>query len=387
MLHDRVGISPDLILDPGAALIVSLMDGHNDLRDIQVALMRRGGLGLVSMVELKDFIRKLDENLLLDNERYRSHREEIARQFHQQELRVAAHAGKAYPADPQKLRHYLDRNFQAVEATTGQSAEQGTQGLPAGLVLPHIDLERGGRCYAWGYQALGASVKQVDLFVILGTCHLPMELPFALTRKVFETPLGQVSCAGELAEQLCQIAGMDFLKDELVHRAEHTIEVQLIFLQHLAGRGPYPFRILPILCGGFHEIMEKRILPLDHPPMARAMEALRRILAEFVGTVCAIASADLAHLGPQFGDSRPIEMSELGRIMREDMALLEWVLKGNTDGFYQQIMAEGDRRRICGLPPIYAWLHLMEGKSVRLLNYDQAYHPQCTVTFASLGAW
>jgi predicted class III extradiol MEMO1 family dioxygenase len=82
-----------------------------------------------------------------------------------------------------------------------------------------------------------------------------------------------------------------------------------------------------------------------------------------------------------------VSLSDLSRIEREDMAMLEPVRKGDADGFFRAILAQGDRRRICGLPPIYSWLRLLSPGEVRLLKYDQAYHPQFTVTFASLGMW
>jgi hypothetical protein len=82
-----------------------------------------------------------------------------------------------------------------------------------------------------------------------------------------------------------------------------------------------------------------------------------------------------------------VELSDLGRAQRDDEAMLSHVLKGDADGFYRSILAEGDRRRICGLPPIYAWLRLLPAGETRLLKYEQAFHPQATVTFASLGRW
>jgi len=382
LLRDRMGISPDMVLDRSAGLILALMDGRNDLRDIQVALMRKGGLGLIGMDQIEEFVKTLDNNYFLDNERYWSQRREVTRAFRENPLRVAAHAGSAYPADAGELRSLLGSLLQKAG-----SGNQLPQIAPSGLVLPHIDLTRGGECYAWGYKALEPFVHQVDLFVILGTSHVPMDRPWAMTSKIFETPLGRVDSAADLAQKFCELAGEDFFWDELAHRTEHTIEIQLVFLQYLAQKASKSFRVLPILCSGYHELMDGRLLPSSSSSLTRGFAALKRLLAETPEGVCVIASADLSHLGPQFGDPRPLEVSDLPSIAREDMEMLQWVTKGNPDGFYRHIMAERDRRRICGLPPIYAWLTLMEGKSIKLIKYSQAYHPYCTVTFASIGAW
>jgi len=384
VLHDRAGISSDLVVDRAAAPLLALMDGRNDLRDMQVALMRMGGLGLIELEEIKGFLRVLDENFLLDNARYHRRVAEVAAQYRRERVRRAAHAGRSYPSDPDELRSQIEGYFAAPE---GPSASRlaGTSGPPCGLVLPHIDFHRGGTCYAWGYAAL-QGVSHTDLFVILGTSHLPMELPFAMTTKDFETPLGSARCASELVEAVCRTSGLDLLRDELAHRSEHTIEFQVLFLQHLLGGGEGP-RILPVLCSGFHKMMERRTLPSADPEYCAALEALEEVLKGSGLTTCLIASADLAHLGPQFGDPRPVDPSDLARIRREDEAMLQPVLDGNADGFFRFVMAEGDRRRICGLPPIYAWLRLLPPREISLLRYDQAFHPQATVTFATLGAW
>ena len=384
VLHDRTGISPDLVVDRRAAPFLVLLDGGHDLRDIQVALMRQGGLGLVPLEEIQRFVRQLDEHFLLANDRYREHWRELSQSYREERVRAASHAGHAYPSEPEAVRGQLEGYFTSPDGP-GLTVNPACDVPPVGLILPHIDFQRGGTCYAWGYAPL-RGVDAVDLFVILGTCHLPMEQPFALTTKTFRTPLGSTPSAAELAEAIAARAGLDLFHDEMSHRAEHTIEFQLLLLQFLFGQ-EREFEILPVLCGGFHEMIAGRMLPSGHEPYARGLEALSEVLSEARLKTCVIASADLAHLGPQFGDPYPVQLSDLARIQREDLAMLEPVMKGNSDGFYRAILAEGDRRRICGLPPIYTWLRLIAPGEIRLLKYDQAYNPQATVTFASIGVW
>jgi AmmeMemoRadiSam system protein B len=386
LLRDRWGISPDLVLKREAAMIISLLDGVNDLRDIQVMLMRQGGLSLVAMEELRELLEKLDEHFILENQRFRLRKEELSQEFRKALVRPPAHAGSAYPAEPSRLKEYLEALFGSKKQSPAHPYP-GSRGRPAGMVLPHIDLERGGSCYAKGYELLKPFLGELDLFVILGTCHLPMETPLCLTDKTFQTPLGDLVCAKELAREVCEAAGLDFFAEELVHKVEHSLEIQVVLLKYLAGQESCNFRILPVLLGGFHRMMEKRELPGAEAALEAGTRALNEVLAGFPGRYCVMASADLAHLGPQFGDPNSVLVSDLGRIEREDLAMLEWVLQGNPDGFYRHVMAEQDRRRICGLPPIYVWLRLMQGRQIHLIDYCQAHHPQCTVTFASLGAW
>ena len=66
--------------------------------------------------------------------------------------------------------------------------------------------------------------------------------------------------------------------------------------------------------------------------------------------------------------------------------MLEYAEKMDGEGFFESISRERDRRKICGLPPIYSMLKILEAKEGKLLKYDQAFTPetQSVVTFASL---
>jgi AmmeMemoRadiSam system protein B len=384
VLRDRAGISRDLALDRGSAVVLAFLDGTSSLRDIQVALMRQRGLGLVTREEIQGLVDALDRHFLLDNERYRNHLREVSGRFREESLRPATHAGSAYAEDPEALQRQIESLFQPPNGPGRPSSETGSN-RSVGLIVPHIDFNRGGHCYAWGYAGL-QDIRAIDLFVILGTCHLPMEQPFALTTKIFQTPLGETASDAQLAEAIAQRSGQDLFKDEIAHRAEHTIEVQVVFLQHLLGDAR-PYRILPILCAGFHEMVIQRVHPSSHPPYRQGLEAIREVLDGASMRKCVIASADLSHLGPQFGDAYPVSLGDLPRIERDDRAMIQSLLTGDADEFYRFILEEGDRRRICGLPPIYTLLQILRAEETRLLKYDQAHHPQATVTFASIGFW
>ena len=64
--------------------------------------------------------------------------------------------------------------------------------------------------------------------------------------------------------------------------------------------------------------------------------------------------------------------------------MLQFVEKMDDEGFFRFIMAEGDLRNICGLPPIYTLLSVIECERAEIIRYAQAHHPQATVTFVSM---
>jgi predicted class III extradiol MEMO1 family dioxygenase len=100
--------------------------------------------------------------------------------------------------------------------------------------------------------------------------------------------------------------------------------------------------------------------------------------------VCVIAGADLAHVGPRFGDPDPVSPSWLAEVEREDRAMLETVTAGDAHAFFESAARDGDRRRICGLSPIYTLLRSVGDVSGDLRRYGQWPDPQGTVTFASV---
>ena len=232
-IKDPVGIAPEIVfVPPEAFFLISLMDGTNGLRDMQAAYMRKYGTLLFSD-KIRGLIEQLDSYLLLENDHFKDHLQGLRDTFKQGEVRKAVFAGSGYEADPVMLKAQL----------AGYFTQQGGPGIPQGVdtptelkgfVAPHIDFTRGGTCYAHAYKALGESHK-ADLFCILGTCHTPMQNPFAFTLKAFETPLGTAEVATDIVEECAQGLPFDPFDDEFSHRNEHAIEFQVVFLQYLLG--------------------------------------------------------------------------------------------------------------------------------------------------------
>jgi len=121
-------------------------------------------------------------------------------------------------------------------------------------------------------------------------------------------------------------------------------------------------------------------------PIRQFIDALKESVSSLGREVCYIASADLAHLGLQFGDREGIREYDLRVLSHEDREMLGHAEKMDGEGFFSTILRERDRRRICGFPPIYSMLKTLEAKEGSLLKYDQAFTPetQSVVSFASL---
>jgi len=90
-------------------------------------------------------------------------------------------------------------------------------------------------------------------------------------------------------------------------------------------------------------------------------------------------------VGPRFGDPAPMSRADLAQVEREDRAMLESVERGDADGFFASVAGDDDRRRICGLSPIYSLLRMVGDDAPGVLRrYGQWPDPEGTVTFASV---
>jgi AmmeMemoRadiSam system protein B len=379
-LRDPAGYTAAVIMLPVGLLdILALFDGHHDVGEIQ-AVIGRGQGEPVSRVHIEKLIAALDEHGFLDSAAFAARREAVDRTFLAAPSRPANHAGGAYPGDAAALRAAMDGFFASPAGPGPVEAFRG--GGLRGLVAPHIDFHRGGPAYAWAYRDL-AERGEADCFVIFGTCHAGMADPFALTRKDYDTPLGAARVDRDFVEALAGRARQDCFGSELAHRNEHSIEFQAVFLQYLYG-GRREIAIVPVLTSFVHEALARGARPEHDPRVPAFLDALRDTVAASGRRVAFIAGADLAHMGPRFGDPAPVSPAELEVIDREDRALLDTVEAGDAEAFYESVRRDNDRRRTCGLSPIYTLLRALDGARGTLRRYGQWPDPQGVVSFASV---
>ncbi len=383
-LRDPMGLAPQpILLGMGGYFLITLFDGVRSLADIREAYSRQFG-EVLAAGKLEELIAALDQAFYLDSENFARRRAAVREEFNASGDRAAAHAGLCYEGDARRLREELAAFFDPPHGP-GRSASRGSRSAPAGLIAPHIDPRRGGPAYAHAYFEL-MGCEPPELFIILGTSHYGAgpEL-FTATLKDYATPLGAVETDRDLVRRLAaRYSGGDLFADELLHRNEHSIEFQALFLAWALGTRGY--KVVPILVSSFHEMLAAGRMPSEDPRVGSFIEALRAELAAELRSVCIIAGVDFAHVGRKFGDQQPADEKFVKWVEQEDRALIENIVRGDPEGFFRAIDSDKDRRRICGLAPMYTQLEVLRGHQGRLLKYDVALEPptQSAVSFASL---
>ncbi len=369
--------SGSLLVGYPTYFVLTMFDGERTTTDIQTAFAERFGTILVSN-DLRNLIATLDQHHYLESPRFASHLAAETAAFRAAPARPAAHAGSSYPAEPEALRRHLESFFADTPV-----ASSGRGRLRA-LVAPHIDLRVGGTAYGHAYATLRATTD-AERFVILGTSHSAGSTLFAATRKDFATPLGTVATDGAFLDRLSRRVGCDLYADELLHRAEHAIEFQVVMLQHILG-GRRSFTVVPILITSFHELIARGTPPGDDPRVAEFVGALRATIAEDDRPTVLIAGVDFAHVGEKFGDADGLAPELLAATEAKDRRLIAALEATDAAAFFATTAADGDRTRICGFAPMYTLLALLDGVRGRLLHYERT-HDEATrssVSYASL---
>lgn len=382
-LRDTSGVSRKTIILPlRTFFMVSLMDGAHTLRDIQAEYARRFG-DVLLIEKIEELTRQLDEALMLEGARVDAARGAMAAEFAQAPTRKAAHAGAAYPTRPQAVAEMLQGYFRS-RGGPGEIDRSSEETDVRGVMAPHIDPKRGGVGYACAYKAL-AERCPAEIFIVLGVAHEPTGALFVTTEKHFETPLGMVACDRGVTQDLARRAGLAKGAHELVHRNEHSIEFQALFMRHVFGT-LRPARIVPVLCGSISDALKGGADPMSLPEVARFVTALRGILDEYGDRVAVIASVDLSHVGRQFGDDLDLTPELPGLVEAEDRELLTFAERMDAAGFYAHNQSQGDRRHVCGIDATYVLLSALPAKRGRLLHYGQsaARETKSVVSFAAM---
>ena len=355
-------IEGTVFVSPALAPVLELCDGTHSLAGIQAALTIRYGLSLPTAT-LESLIQQLDDALLLESERVQAARHSALAAYRNAPFRPPALAGASYPADPDALTTMLDGFISAVEHNSHPE-----QSAIRGILSPHIDYERGGPVYAHTWQHAQAAVREADVVVIFGTDHAGSPGMLTPTRQNYATPWGTLPTDQDALDCFEAAWGDDSLYDEeLHHRKEHSIELAAVWLHHM--REGEPVGLVPILCGSFLPYTAGEASPDEDSQFTKSLAALRAAVAD--RRVLVVAAADLAHMGPAFGDPQPLDRENKAELEQFDRGLLAAMCQGDTENFLGLLQQSRDKQKVCGLPPIYAALQLLGSTTGRLLDYAQ----------------
>lgn len=357
-----------MVLSAPAYWIAIQLDGRKSKVDIQAEFARQFEGQILPSDVVDRVVKVLDENFLLETARYRERMRAIASGYRKEDTRKAAHAGAVYSEDRAELHKEIREHFNSKDGPGLLEPPEG--GTVRGLVAPHIDFMRGGPSYAWSYREL-LGRPMADLYVLLGVAHVSPPTPFVLTDKDYQTPLGPARADAALARRLAEKVPFDPFQFEIVHRSEHSLEFQAVYLKWVAEQRKEDFKILPVLCSGVEE---------GEANTEAFLDALRAELEAYDGTVCLLAAVDLAHIGRRFGDDFDIDDARLAAMEKADRVSIGALEKLDAGAFYRSVVRRGvNERKVCGLGALYAFARglkdLAPSAAAKTLRYAHAPDP------------
>lgn len=230
-------------------------------------------------------------------------------------------AGHFYPGDRETLVEFL-RNL--LDGPRGTLEAKG-------VFVPHAG-------YIYSGRIAGRTFSRVALpstAIILGPNHTGYGKPLALMPEgIWQTPLGKIAIEGALAEKL--LTGTPLEKDDEAHRYEHSVEVEIPFLQYLKP----DIQFVPVILGTQHT-----------PLLAETGSALARIVAAWPEPVLIVASGDLNHY-----ENEPITRVK-------DEAAIQAMLELDENKLAREVREKGIS--MCGFAPAYVTIVALKALGAR----------------------
>jgi AmmeMemoRadiSam system protein B len=224
-----------------------------------------------------------------------------------------------------------------------------------GGVAPHAGYSYSGSCAAWLYKEIAENKPQVDTVILIGTNHTGFGGIITTTTyfSTWLTPLGRVEVDLEFIDHLKK-EYRDLDDDALAHIREHSLEVQLPFLQFIYNE---TFKIVPIV-----------VKSLDYRQAEEFARALKNAVTLLGRDTVIIASSDFTHHGSIYG--YVLFTSNISsNVKKLDMEFINAILELDTKKFLSLVRKYD--ATVCGAGAIAIAMEYAKlfGGKVKLLRY------------------
>lgn len=388
----QISDQPPVVVPPQVRELLPLLNGEHNLDQIA----EKVGRGLTSEA-LQPLVAQLDAAGLLEGPTFEAMLTKMREQFDSSttlppgstatladQLVIQAVGEEA--TDEQKAELGAEKLAEALDSWIDEALKEETSPafdtLPKAIVAPHIDYPRGWMNYGkvWGRMRV---VDRPDRVIILGTNHFGMGTGVVGCDRGFSTPLGECPVDAAVVEGLRQRLGEKIFEHRYDHEREHSIELQVAWIQHCLGKGP-DGSYCPVFGALVHDPTVNNGEPYDGDGISLQAfcDAMRETIAELPGKTLLVSSADLSHVGPMFGDQQPLAgdapEAEQARnqTLSRDRELLQHIESNSPDELITAMAWGGNPTRWCSVGNLVATMKIVEPEEVKLLNYAAAMDQQ-----------
>jgi len=293
------------------------------------------------------------------------------------DVRLPIAAGRFYPDDEESLSDLIKQCFLDKYRGVGKKPTiNQSSNAYSGLIAPHAGISISGPIAAHCYDWL-AKRGFADIVILIGPNHTGFGSAVSIYSKgAWKTPLGELRIDEQFAHCLIDLGMSD---DASSHQYEHSIEVQLPFLQYLCG--DEKFSIVPIA-----------MLNQDFLTAENLGKNIAKVCKMFPDKrVAILASTDFSHVGPNYSvyPKKGMQSHEYAK-MQDDKAI-EKILDFDAKGLIETVTKQ--KISMCGFGPVAAMMVAMKilgARSVELLKYGNSYEvwPDSSVVgYGSLAIW
>jgi AmmeMemoRadiSam system protein B/AmmeMemoRadiSam system protein A len=259
-------------------------------------------------------------------------------------VRPPAVAGQFYPGPADALRR-------AVTEALRQAEEVVPAGQPVAILTPHAGYVYSAGVAAYGYRAV-AGRRITDVVLIGNSHHFPLRKGAVYARGAFRTPLGSVPVNAALADAIIKESSQLEINDE-PHAPEHSLEVQLPFLQEL-----FPgVHIVPILLGSMPSTQCRAI----GEGIGRAIQK-----SGHAETTLIVNSSDMSHY-PRGDDAERVDRGALQALESFDEKTLAMAIEKSMDAGIPNLHCV-----LCGEESVFATMaaaRILGADTVKILHY------------------
>jgi hypothetical protein len=277
-------------------------------------------------------------------------------------IRNAAVAGQFYPGNEKSLKQQIEECFLDKRGIGTIPSLKKVGNNLKGLVVPHAGFVYSGAIASHAYARL-AEQGFADTFIILGPNHTGMGSGVSvMTEGAWKTPLGTVPLDSSLAQTI-STGIID--RDATAHTYEHSIEVQLPFLQYIARGRKFEFVPVCMMMQDYETVQEVGAI------LAKASQKSKK-------NIVLIASSDFSHAGFNYQSMPPKGMRVDTYAEKQDTLAIQSILALDPKGLIQTV--EEHTITMCGYGPVAAMLFAAKklgATKAELLKYGTSYevHP------------
>ncbi len=278
------------------------------------------------------------------------------------EIRKPAVAGQFYDSSEKRLKETIEKCF-TDKRGPGKIPNIKNKGKRIiGVIVPHAGLIFSGAIAAHSYKEISEN-GFADTFIILGPNHTGMGSGVAtMTHGKWQTPLGKVEIDEEIAKKI-HTGIID--SDEKAHLQEHSIEIQLPFLQYISGNKKFKF--VPI-----------SMSMQDIDTNKEVGKIITDIIKETNKKIVIIASSDFSHIGFSYMTMPPAGTNVDEYAKTKDKKAIDEILKIDPEKIVETVKKENIS--MCGYGPVSSMIYAAKklgAKKAELLKYGTSYevHP------------